>query len=112
MSNWANQADYQIEYLHQIIESDEDAGVQIWLQLFKSALDQSRFHECEQMLLVARRSPSFSSSPVLRSVILHNEGLLRLFQDRLDEAEGRFQKALASYRRVGDRFNEAQCLTA
>ena len=93
----ADEVAFQLEYLHQVIELDGDAGVQTWLRLFKAALDRSRFLDCEQMLLVARGSPRFGKSQMLRSVIAHNKGLLRLFQGRLDEAEKRSTDLLTNH---------------
>ncbi len=101
---------YQLEYLHQVLASS-DRGIQVWLDHFDDALNSSRFDDCEQMLLVARRSYRFSSSPVTRSVVIHNKGLLRLFQGYLEEAEQHFIEALTQYREAGDYHNEAQILT-
>lgn len=101
---------YRLEYLHQILESS-DTGIQVWLDHFNDALSTSRFADCEQMLLVARRSQRFGFSQAARSVVIHNEGLLRLFQGRLEEAEQRFTEALTRYRQAEDHHNEAQILT-
>lgn len=102
---------YQLEYLQQVIEAEGESGAQLWLDFFKAGLDQSRFDDCERLLATAKRSSIFSTSESMRTTVIHNEGLLRLFQGRLDEAEQCFQKALALDRRLRDRYNEAQSLT-
>jgi len=103
-------ATYELEYVRQALEAHVQAGLQVWLDRFVFALDRSWFSLCEQLLIEARRSKAFIDSEQGAAIVAHNEGLLRVRQGRLDEAEVRYQRALSLYQELNDRYNVAQIL--